>query len=80
MNYQTPRSIDAIQPSVPCEELWTVADPNIAERVILDLSVLIHRRMQTGSSVVSYQAQVIAYDMFEQFGLDECLAELAAGV
>ena len=71
-------AIDDIKPTTSCEDLWTVAEPNIAERVILDLSVVINRRMG-GGLVVRYQAQVIAYSMFEQLGLEECLAEIAKG-
>jgi hypothetical protein len=71
-------SIDNIRPTVTVAELYEKNDPNIAERVILDFAALIHYRMNTGSSVISHQAQVIAYSFFEQMGLEECLKELAA--
>lgn len=69
-------SIDNIRPRVSADNLYTITDPNIAERVILDLACLIHRRANTGSSAVSIKAQRLAHDVFNQVGLEECLKML----
>lgn len=63
----------------PCHELWAVERPTKAERAILDLSVVLHRRGGSGLSAVGYEAQVIAYSFFEQFGLEATLAEIERG-
>jgi hypothetical protein len=75
--------IDDIRPTTAPERAYTVADPNIAERVICDLAVLFHARARRANpslgSVIPWDVQLIAHSFFDQFGLEECLTELAKG-
>jgi hypothetical protein len=58
--------------------LYRVADPDVDQRIVLDLAVAIHRSRNGGSSSVSMAAQIEANDVFEKEGFEGALARLCA--
>ena len=60
------------QEAVPIGQMYRKQDLNIAERVILDLAVAIHRR-RSKASAVSWKAQVEADAYFRKHGLEKTM-------
>lgn len=57
-------------------QLWAVGQPNMDERLVLDLAAAIHHAREPHNRVVSCEAQQEAADFVNERGFEQALARL----